>query len=71
MLRTNINTIEGERAGTAAQLYFSDGLFEKGTMGEMSSSEKSMWNSLNAQDQDACRDSVPMLGQPTRIALHF
>ena len=37
----------------------------------MSSSEKSIWNSLTAQDQDAYRDGVSMLGQPTRTALHF
>ena len=30
MLRSNRNTIEGERAGTVSQLFFSDGLFEKG-----------------------------------------
>ena len=66
MLRTNTNTIEGERARTASQLLFSTGFARKGRRpGEMSSLEKSMGKPLTAQDQDALHDSVPMLGQPT------
>ena len=40
---------------------------------EMSSFKKSIWNSLTTpeQKQEPYRDGVPMLGQPTRTALHF
>ena len=30
-----------------------------------------MWSSITAQEQEACRDFVPMLEQSTRTALHF
>ena len=40
-------------------------------LAEISSSEKSMWNSITAQEQEACRDFVPMLGQSTRTAIYF
>ena len=40
-------------------------------LAEISSSEKSMWNSITAQEQESCRDFVPMLGQSTRTAIYF
>ena len=54
MWRTNANTIEGERARTATQLFFPTGFARKRRRpGEMSSLEKSMGKPLTAQDQDA------------------
>ena len=40
-------------------------------LAEISSSEKSMWSSITAQEQEACRDFVPMLEQSTRTAIYF
>ena len=68
MFKTNINTIEGERARTASQLYFSDVIVRERDGGRercLIFLEKSMWNFLTAQNQDAYRDGVPMPGQPT------
>ena len=72
MWRTNTNTIEGERARTASQLFFRRGCATmRRRLAEISSSGKSMWNSITAQEQEACRDFVPMLGQSTRTAIYF
>ena len=34
-------------------------------------SSLNMWSSITEQEQEACRVCVPILGQPTRTAIHF
>ena len=40
-------------------------------LAEISSFKRNMCNSITAQEQEACRDFVPMLGQSTRTAIYF
>ena len=65
MFRTIANTIMGERACTAKEL-FSTGLSDNETdAGRDVFFGENIWNPLTTEGQEAYRDGVPMLGQPT------
>ena len=69
MFRTIANTIMGERACTAKEL-FSTGLSDNETdAGRDVFFGENIWNPLTTEQQEANRDSVPDAGKPTRTAL--
>ena len=70
MFRTNANTIMGERACTALELFRRGCATMRRTPAEMSSSEKIY--GISSTTKEAYRESVPDAGKPTRTALqHF
>ena len=72
MWRTNTNTIEGETARTASQLFFSTGLCDNETEACRDIFFEEKYVELHHRaEQEACRDFVPMLGQSTRTAIYF
>ena len=71
MFRTNANTIMGERACTASELFRRGCARKRRRPEEMSSLEKSIWKSLTTEGQEALPRRHSDVRTATRSALHF